>query len=104
MASTAAQVSLTNAATGTGNAVDFATAKKTVTAVVVRTGTVSTGMVLIEASQDNTNWAPITQVDLTDAPIRGVSLNGQAYRYWRARLVLDVAGGGRVAVTFMEAD
>lgn len=104
MASTSAQASLTNASTGVGTTVDFTTAKKTVTAVVVGSGTTSDGMVLIEASQDSTNWVSIAQVGIDQGRNRGVSLNGQAYRYWRASVPKDVTGGGRITVTFMEAD
>jgi hypothetical protein len=104
MASTTAQVSITNGSTGTGTTIDFTTAKKTVTAVIVGTGTIQDGQVLIEASQDSTNWVPIQQVAVDQGRNRGVSLNGQAYRYWRASVPKDVAGGGRITVTFMEAD
>lgn len=104
MASTTAQVSLTNATTGTGTTVDFATAKKTVTAAMVVGGTVTAGVLLVEASQDGTNWIPLGSVAVDEGRNRGISFTGQAYRYWRGRVVADVSGGGRVAVTFMEAD
>lgn len=104
MASAAAQSSLTAASSGAGNTVDFATAKKTVTAVVIPLGTVAFGALVIEASQDNINFVPIQTVAIDQDRPRGISLNGQAYRYWRASIVKDIAGGGRVSVTFMEAD
>lgn len=105
MASTTAQVSLTSATTGTGTVVDFTTAKKTVTAVVATTGGVNAGHVLIEASQDNVIFVPLAQVDVMVSKAQGVSLNGQAYRYWRARVVRDLIGSTpKVGVTFMEAD
>jgi len=104
VASTTAQSSLSNATTGTGTSVDFATAKKTVTAVIVNSGIVSAGQVLIQASQDDANWVDIANAVVDQGRNRGLSFNGQAYRYWRARVVTDVTGGGRIAVTFMEAD
>lgn len=104
MASTLAQVSLTAVSSGTGSTVDFTTAKKTVTAVVSNSGTITAGQVLVEASQDSLIWVSIGNIDIDQGVTRGVSFNGQAYRYWRARLVTNIAGGGSVRVTFMEAD
>lgn len=104
MASTTAQVTLTNAATGTGATIDFATAKKTVSAAVIVSGTITDGVLLVEASQDSTNWVPIGTFPVDAGRNRGISFTGQAYRYWRGRVVTDIAGGGRIAVTFMEAD
>lgn len=105
MASTTAQVSLTNAATGTGTTIDFTTAKRNVSAAVIVSGTVAAGaLVMIEASQDNSNWVPLAAVGLEQGRNKGVDFAGRAYRYWRARVAADVTGGGRVAVTFMEAD
>lgn len=104
MASTTAQVTLTNAATGTGTTVDFTTAKKTVSVVIVVSGTISSGVLLVEASQDSVNWVPLATVAIDEGRNRGLNFTGQAYRYWRGRVVTDVAGGGRIGVTFMEAD
>jgi hypothetical protein len=104
MASTIAQTSLSNATTGTGTTVDFLVAKKTVTAVLVAGGTIAKGVVTIEASQDNVNWVALSHLALDQGVNVAASFAGQAYRYWRASVAVDLAGGGKVAVTFMEAD
>lgn len=104
MASTTAQVSLTNTTTGTGASIDFTTAKKTVTAVIIVSGTITGGVCTVEASQDDTNWVPLGSASIDQGRNREISFAGRAFRYWRGRVSADVSGGGRVAVTFMEAD
>lgn len=104
MASTLPQSSLSSATSGVGSTVDFLTAKKTVTAVAVISGSIVNGNLVIEASQDGTNWVPLAAPALEGLGNRGFSFEGVAYRYWRATVSKDVVGGGRVAVTFMEAD
>jgi hypothetical protein len=104
MASTAAQASLTSVTTGVGSTVDFTTAKSTVTAVAIVAGSVTVGNLIIEASQDGTNWVALAAPALEGLGNRGFSFTGVAYRYWRATVSKDVVGGGRTSVTFMEAD
>lgn len=104
MASTLAQTSMAGAtAAGPGSTVDFLTAKKTVTAVIVVSATLSEGVVTIEASQDNLNWIPLRTCPMTDMQSMAVPLSDVAFRYWRANLAV-AAVGGTVRVTFMEAD
>ena len=103
MASTTAQVSLTNVTTGVGATIDFTVAKKSVTMVVFTSGLVTEVLVQVEASQDATNWVSIASVDATTRP-RSVDLNRGAYRYYRASVAKDAVGGGKVTATFMEAD
>lgn len=103
MASTTALASLTNTTTGDGSTVDFLTAKKNVTMVVFTSGLVTEVLVQVQASQDGTNWVPISSVEASVRP-RGVDLSGGAYRYWRASVTKDALGGGKVSATFMEAD
>lgn len=104
MASTDPLGSLTGAATkGAGNAVDFLTAKRVVSMVVVPSGTVTGGQVAMEASHDGTNWVVVQVVD----PLQGVNRSSHvidgAYRYWRSNLTAAITGGGSVTTTFMEA-
>lgn len=102
MASTSAVSSLSNKTTGSGDTVDFTSAKSRVSAMVVSRGTVTDGVVLIQASQDSTNWATVGVVSPRTGVNQGFDHNKGAYRYWRAVVGRDVAGGGSVDVTFME--
>lgn len=106
MASANAVSSLAAKATGTGDAVDFATAKTSVTAVLVAKGTVTGGVVLLQGSQDNSNWANLFWAQ---APLTGTSASHHlpprgAFRYYRAKIMSDITGGGNIDATFMEAD
>lgn len=104
MASTTASASLTTAsAVGAGTTVDFATAKKNVSAVIIPSASLSAGVVLIEASQDSTSWVVLRTVDVTAREAYAVHVQGVAFRYWRASVIRTVSGG-TVRVTFMEAD
>ncbi|HKZ21155.1 MAG TPA: hypothetical protein VJQ57_13725 [Acidimicrobiia bacterium] len=104
MASTEAQVSMNGvSAVGAGTTVDFTTAKRCVTAVVVPSATLSAGIVLIEASQDSVNWVIEHVIDMSGRSNHSVCSAGVAFRYWRANIARTV-GGGTVRVTFMEAD
>lgn len=105
MASTIAQSSLVAAsAVGAGAAIDFLTAKKTVTAAVIPSATLTAGSLTVEASQDGVTFVVLRTVDLVGraGPI-AVSLVGVAFRHWRASVVVALTGG-TVRVTFMEAD
>lgn len=104
MASTTASASISAKTTGPGVTVDFQTAKACVSAVVSLSGEVSAGSVSIEASQDGTVWVKKAAVILGDGRKAWSydQLHG-AYRYWRGNVLRDVAGGGTVSVTFMEA-
>lgn len=104
MASTEAQVSLNNvSAAGAGTTVDFTTAKRNVTAVLVPSATITSGVVLIEGSQDAVNWVVVKTIEMTGRTNFHVSTTGVAFRYWRANVARTV-GGGTLRATFMEAD
>lgn len=104
MASTEAQVSLNAAsAAGPGTTVDFTAAKRNVTAVLVPSASLTSGIVLVEASQDNVNWVVLKTVELTARSNFAVPLQGVAFRYWRVNVARSV-GGGTLRATFMEAD
>lgn len=104
MASITAQTSLDTKATGAGTSVDFATAKKSVSAVIFTSGVITSGVVQVEASHDNLNWVPLAAFAIDTTRSRGFDSSRGAYRYWRATILDSIRGGGTVSVTFMEAD
>lgn len=104
MASTLASTSMASGgAVATGSTVDFLTAKKTVTAAITPSATLTDGIITVEASQDNVNWVVVRVVDVSARGNYAVHMQGVAFRYWRASVVRAVSGG-TVRVTFMEAD
>lgn len=104
MASTTASASLALASgVASGATVDFTTAKKNVTAVIVPSKSLVDGVVTIEASQDGTNWVVMRVVPLEGRENYAVHEQGVAFRYWRASVVRALSDG-TVRVTFMEAD
>jgi hypothetical protein len=104
MASSTAQVSLDGVtAAGAGTTVDFSTAKRTVSVMLIPSATLSAGIVTIEASMDGANWAIVRVVELIGRENSIVNLTGHALRYWRASVARTVSGG-TIKVTFMEAD
>lgn len=104
MASTLAATSMAGvSAAGPGSTVDFLTAKKTVTAVISVSAKLAKGVVTIEASQNNSTWIALRTCAMEDMESMAMSIQGVAFRYWRANLVV-AASGGSVTVTFMEAD
>lgn len=104
MASATASASLTNATTGDGVTVDFTTAKRNVSVVMIPTGTITDGTVAIEVSHDGTNWAQALVMHIALRPgTHAHDFSQGAYRYWRASVVRDITGGGSVTATFMEA-
>lgn len=104
MASTVPVKSLDNVSTGTGATVDFLAAKHRVTAIVGPKGVTTGGLVEIQGSHDGTVWAVLDTVPLTSSRPFASTTAGGAFRYFRAVVISDVSGGGRVDVTFMEAD
>lgn len=103
MASALASTSLTDATSGTGSTVDFTTAVRTVSMVVVANGTVRGGLVNMQASHDGTNWVTVGLAHMQGGENFAVNFSGGAYRYWRASVGSAVTGGGTVTATFMEA-
>lgn len=104
MASAVADTLLTNATTGTGTTIDFTTAKRNVSVVMIPTGTITGGAVAIEVSHDGTNWAQMLVMHIALRPgIHSHDFSHGAYRYWRANVLVDIAGGGSVSATLMEA-
>lgn len=105
MASTTAQASIdAKATTQDGTTVDFTTAKSRVSAVLVRSGTITAGLVQVQASHDSTNWVVVHTFDPGIAGNLFWNATSGAFRYWRGSIPRTISGGGTVSVTFMEAD
>lgn len=104
MASATLAASLSNVKTGTGTTVDFLTAKNRVTAVFSVRNSITGGVVLIEASHDGTVWVTKHGFGALQGQNMAFDNSLGAYRFWRARVVDDIRGGGDASVTFMEAD
>lgn len=104
MASALASTSLSSATSGTGTTVDFLTAKRNVSVVVLPSGAITGGTVAIEVSHDNANWIPALTMHVALRPgNHSHDFSAGAYRYWRANIIQDITGGGNVTATFMEA-
>lgn len=105
MASTSAQTSLSGkATTQDGDTIDFTSAKSRVSAVLVRSGTITSGLVHVQASHDGTNWVVVHTFDPSISGNQSWNADLGAFRYWRGSIPRTVAGGGTISVTFMEAD
>lgn len=103
MASAAAVASLTDASTGEGATVDFATAKRNVSVVMIPSGTITGGVVAVEASHDGITWVSVVIMHIhLRQGAHSHDFNSGAYRYWRASVIRDIVGG-TVSATFMEA-
>lgn len=105
MASTSASITLNGAsAMTTGTTANFDMARSQVTAVVIPTGTITGGLVALEASQDNTNWVSV----YVFAPVGGRNdyhpMQNVAFRYWRCSIISAITGGGTIKVTLMYSD
>lgn len=104
MPSTTAQTTLSAKSTvGAGTTIDFATAVSHVSMVLSKTGTVTGGLVAVEASQDGTIWKRRHIVDVTATPVISCDFSSGAYRYWRGNVIKAILGGGSVTATLMEA-
>ena len=88
---------------GPGDTVDFVAAKSQVTAVVVVTGTVTGGLVAMEASHDGVNWVYYGSTTPRTGVNQPIVTNVGAFRFWRANVLSPITGGGSVSATFMEA-
>ncbi len=86
-----------------GTTVDFTTAKANVSGVMGVTGTVTGGLVVLEASHDGTVWVNVASLVPDTGINQFFSSPSGAFRYWRANITSAVVGGGTVSATFMEA-
>lgn len=104
MASATAVVSLNGVSSGNGATVDFATAKRNVSAVLVPSATITDGLVVLQASHDGVNWVRMSTFAASRiSGVRSFDFSRGAYRYWRGVVSRGIVGG-TVVVTFMEAD
>lgn len=102
--STTAAATLTNAVSGDGTTVDFEAARSNVTLFIQPNGTVTSGVVSLEASQDGVNWVKVaSSAVLATGVNQYVSLTGGAFRWFRGVVSEAVAGGGSVTATLMHA-
>ena len=103
--STAASTTLTTAsAVSNGTTVDFANAKKNVTLVALVNGSVTSGVVDLQASQDGTNWVRLASTgNLATGVNQYLTLDGGAFRYYRGVVSEALVGGGTVTATLMYA-
>lgn len=105
MASTTAQTTLSGkSAAQEGTTIDFAGAKSRATAVLIPSGAVTGGVVIVEGSQDSTNWVTLHAFDAGRPGNQFYNLNEGAFRYFRGSVATAVAGGGTVSMTLMEGD
>ena len=100
--SSAAAATLTTVTTGTGTTVDFAVARSNVTLFVQPNGTVTGGVVAMQASQDGVNWVRLAaSAQLATGSNQFISLTGGAFRWFRGVVTETVTGGGTVTATLM---
>ncbi len=91
------------AATGaiTGTTVDLGSAKANVTSMVVTGAGVSGGVLVLQVSQNGTDWfAGATSAALTASTVIALTVTGAAWRYARVVSTTNVAGGN-VTCTIM---
>jgi hypothetical protein len=104
MATPEASGSLTTAtAAGPGSTIDFTTAVSTASMILVSNGTITGGVVSVEASHDGTNWVKLDAYSPQTGFNQAFYQKGGGFRYWRANIIADIEGGGSVTATFMEA-
>lgn len=105
MAIAIAATLLTDAtAVGAGSSTDLTVAKAHVSMTVVVNGTVTGGVVALEASHDNTNWVKVGSArSLRTGTNCSCNLTCGVFRYFRANIVTAIKGGGSVSATLMDA-
>ena len=104
MASTSAQTTISSKTSGAGTTIDFTDAKSKVTMVLIPSGTITGGLVTVQASQDNTNWVDLYVLDPAIPANQFYTSDSGAFRYWRGSVSAAITGGGSVTATLMEAD
>lgn len=96
--------SLSNVTTGTGTTVDLDVARSQISMIVIVTGTILTGSVALDVSQNGTNWVQAgTASSLASNANSQFTVAGGAWRFARARVAANITGGATVTATIMEA-
>lgn len=90
-------------AAGAGTAVDFTVAVSTASMMLISTGTITGGVVAVEASHDGANWVKLDGYSPQTGFNQAFYQKGGAFRFWRANVLAAITGGGSVTATFMEA-
>lgn len=97
-----ASASLTDATTGAGAAVDFSNPVTNVSMVLVPSGSITSGVVVVEASHDGVNWVKLDGFNAAEPVNQAHRNTAGAFRYWRSNIIADIVGGS-VTTTFMGA-
>ena len=101
---TAASTTLSAVTTGNGTTVDFASARSNVVLFIQVNGTVTAGVVDLQASHDGVNWVRVASSGaLATGTNQYLGLSGGAFRYFRGVVSTTVTGGGTVTATLMYA-
>jgi uncharacterized protein YbjT (DUF2867 family) len=97
--------SLTAVTTGTGDVADFQAGMANASAVVLVTGTVTSGTVALDVSHDGVVWVQAAISGTLGTGVNALVANAanQVVRYARARVGTNIGGGGSVTVTLMGA-
>lgn len=103
--STAAATTLSAvSAIGNGTTVDFTSARSNVSLFVMVNGTVTTGVVDLQASQDGVNWVKVaSSAALSTGINQRITHAGGAFRWFRGVVSETVVGGGTATATLMFA-
>ena len=100
--STTPFTTLTAASTGTGLSVDYGRAQNDITMAILVTGTVTSGTVSLQASQDGTNWVDVNSTTtLVTNTNDKLAATGEAWRYARGAITSSIIGGATVTCTLM---
>lgn len=100
-ASVTPTTTLSAVTTGTGTAVDFGRAQNDITMAVLVTGTVTAGTVALDVSQDGTNWIMFSTGTLSTNTNTKLTASGEAWRYARGRVTVNITGGATATCTIM---
>lgn len=102
--STSGVTSLSAATSGNGATVDWGSARQNVSMFILVNGTVTSGVVDLQVSQDGTNWVKISSsATLATGVNQQLTLSNSAFRYARGAVSTAVGGGGSVTTTLMSS-
>lgn len=102
--STVASTTLTTATTGNGTTIDFTAARSNVSLFIMVNGTVTSGVVDMQASQDGVNWVKVASSTVLSTGVnQRIGVSDGAFRWFRGVVSENVVGGGTVTATLMFA-